>query len=162
MNESLKQTIEAHPFFAGMRSTHLKMIEEGASKQSFSPGEFLFVEGEPANHFYLISRGRVALEAHELADGTVPVQTLGPGDVLGWSWLFAPFVWHFRARAIDPVKVINLDAANLLVSAERDHDFGYELMKRLAQVLIQRLQTTRKQLLKYRLEASMFEERLHG
>src|ERR1041385_6831175 len=107
MNESLKQIIESHPFFARMKPGHLLIIEKGARKVSFSPGELLFVEGEPANHFYLITHGRIALEAHEPADGTVPLQTLGPGDVLGWSWLFAPFVWHFRARAIDPVEVVN-------------------------------------------------------
>jgi CRP-like cAMP-binding protein len=162
MNESIKQIIESHPFFATMKPAYVKIIEKGATKAVFSPGELLFVEGEPANRFFVITDGCVALEAHEPADGTVVLQRLGPGDVLGWSWLFAPFVWHFRAKAIDSVKVLSLNAAHLLVCAERNHDFGYELMKRLAQVIIQRLQTTRKQLLTYRLEASMFEERLHS
>ena len=67
--------------------------------------------------------------------------------MLGWSWLFPPFVWHFRARALDPTTVIVLDGAHLLVACHQNHEFGYELMKRVGQVVIERLQATRKQLL---------------
>ena len=63
------------------------------------------------------------------------------------SWLFPPFVWHFQARALEPTETIVLDGAHLLVAAERNGNLGYELMKRVAQVLIHRLQATRKQLL---------------
>ena len=147
MNNSIKPVIEGHPFFARMKPEHLEVICEGATKRAFLQEQFLFIESEPADHFYVITSGRVALEAHEPADGTVLLQILGPGEVVGWSWLFAPFVWHFRARAIELVNVVSLNAAHLLTCAERDHDFGYELMKRLAQVLIRRLQTTRKQVL---------------
>jgi len=147
MNESLKHVIACHPFFAGMDPVHLEAIAERATKCSFAAGDLLFVEGEPANHFYVISSGRVALVAHDVGEGTVLLQTLGPGDVLGWSWLFAPFVWHFRARALEPVRVISLNAAHLLILAEENHHFGFDLMKRVSQVLIRRLQTTRKQLL---------------
>ena len=154
MNDSLKHLLGCHPFFAGMKPEHLEIIAQGATKTAFSVGDFLFVEGEPANHFYLISSGRIALEAHEPADGTILLQTIGPGDVLGWSWLFAPYVWHFRARAAEPVKLISLNAAHLLIVAEENRDFGYELMKRVAQVLIRRLQTTRRQLLLHRAELS--------
>jgi CRP/FNR family cyclic AMP-dependent transcriptional regulator len=80
---------------------------------------------------------------------------LGPGDVLGWSWLFPPFVWHFQARAVEPTTLLVLNGAGLLVSAERDHDFGYELMKRVAQVVIRRLQATRKQLLEQQVQSAL-------
>jgi CRP-like cAMP-binding protein len=85
----------------------------------------------------------------------MPVQTLGAGDVLGWSWLFPPFAWHFQARAIEPASAVALSGASLLVNAERNHDFGYELMKRVAQVVIRRLQAARKQLLDLQVESAL-------
>jgi hypothetical protein len=75
--------------------------------------------------------------------------------VLGWSWLFPPFSWHFQARAIEPTTVISLNGAHLLVSAESNHEFGYELMKRVAQVVIRRLQITRKQLIALDIESAL-------
>jgi CRP/FNR family transcriptional regulator, cyclic AMP receptor protein len=119
----------------------------------FNPGQVLFHEGDPANQFYLIESGRIALEAHEPADGTVLIETVGAGEVLGWSWLFPPFVWHFQARAVEPTKAVVLSGAHLLVAAERNHEFGYELMKRVAQVVIERLQFTRKRLLAEEIES---------
>ncbi len=147
MNDSLKAIVQDHPFFEDMKPEHLQVITSCASEVSFKPGQFLFHEGEPASQFFLIQSGKVALEAHEPADGTALVQNLGAGDVLGWSWMFPPFVWHFQARALEPTRAVVLDGAHLLVTAERDHQFGYELMKRVAQVVVQRLQATRKQLL---------------
>jgi len=147
MNDSLKAILRAQPFFQGMKPEHLDIIADSATETTFEPDQVLFHEGEPANKLYLIETGRIALEAHEPANGTALVQTLGVGDVLGWSWLFPPFAWHFRARALEPTKAIVLNGAHLLVAAERDHDFGYRLMKRVAQVVIERLQATRRQLL---------------
>jgi CRP-like cAMP-binding protein len=147
MNCSLESVIVAHPFFEGMKPEYFEDIAGCATEATFEPGQILFREGEPADKFYLIQRGRIALEAHEPADGTVPVQELGAGDVLGWSWLFSPFVWHLQARALEPTGAVVLDGAHLLIAAERNPTFGYDLMKRVAHVLIQRLQATRKQLL---------------
>ena len=155
MNTSLESIIVFHPFFQGMKPEHLEVIAGCATEATFESDQILFREGEPANKFYLIQSGRVALEAHELADGTAPVQELGAGDVLGWSWLFPPFVWHFQARALEPTGAVVLDGAHLMVAAERNGNFGYELMKRVAQVLIHRLQATRKQLLRQQIESIM-------
>src|SRR5678815_2436816 len=102
-----------------------------------------------------IESGKIVLETHEPANGPTLVQTLGAGDALGWSWLFPPFIWHFQARAIEPARVFILSGAHLLVTAERNHDFGYELMKRVAQVVIRRLQATRKQLLALQVESAL-------
>jgi CRP/FNR family cyclic AMP-dependent transcriptional regulator len=133
--------------FDRMSPQHLDMTRKQADEATFSPGQFLFKENEPANRLFVIERGRVAIEAHEPANGTVLVETVGPGEVVGWSWLFPPFTWHFQARAVEPTKALVVDGANLLILAERDHTFGYELMKRVAQLVIHRLEATRKKLL---------------
>ena len=155
MNASLESVIVSHPFFEGMKPEYLEVIAGRATEATFESNQILFREGEPANKFYLIQSGRVALEAHEPGGGTVPVQDVGAGDVLGWSWLFPPFVWHFQARALESTETIVLDGAHLLVAAERNGNLGYELMKRVAQVLIHRLQATRKQLLRQQFDSIM-------
>ena len=143
----LIERVTTHPFFRGMKPPHLAILAECAAVASFKPDEILFREGDPANEFYIIESGRIALEAHELADGTALVQRLGAGEVLGWSWLFSPFIYQFQARAIEPTEVIVLNGGHLLVATESDHEFGYELMKRMSEVVIKRLQATRKMLL---------------
>lgn len=137
--------IADHPFLSSFSHEHLNRILEKAQEVQFEPGEIIFKENDPANRFYLLEYGKVALETHLPRDGMVTVQTLEGGDVLGWSWLFPPFVWHFQARAIEPTNAIALDGAHLLVLCENDHELGYELMKRMTQVVIQRLQATRRQ-----------------
>ena len=150
--DDLNERVAAHPLFHGMKPEHLRTVVEGATRAKFKPGQFLFREGEPANKFYLIESGQVVLEAHEPANGTAFVQQLGAGDALGWSWLFPPFVWHFRARVTEPTEAIVLSGAHLLMAVERDHDFGFELMKRVTQMVIHRLQATRQQLISAQLD----------
>ncbi|MFN7140436.1 MAG: Crp/Fnr family transcriptional regulator [Limisphaerales bacterium] len=144
--KTLDSIVTSHPFVNTMRPEHLELLCKNAKEVEFAEGDLLFRQGDPANRMYLIQSGKVALEAHEQGK-TVPLQVLGTNDVLGWSWLFPPFSWNFQARATEPTRVIALDGGHLLVTCEENHDFGYELMKRVAQMVIHRLQTTRQQLL---------------
>jgi CRP-like cAMP-binding protein len=157
--KTITERIAGHAFFDAMAPHDVARAAVGAVEKVLAPGDLILREGEPANRFYLIESGGVALEAHEPADGTFPIQTLTKGDVLGWSWLLSPFVWHFQARVIEPTTVLVLDAAQLLIKAEADHDFGYELMKRTAHVLMGRLRATRRQLVASNL--SRFREHAH-
>lgn len=142
------KTAEAvhHPLLAGLTPEHDALLLRNAREVEFASDEIIFHEGDPANRFYLIQSGRVALEARAAGRGTVLIQHIGAGDVLGWSWLFPPFAWHFQARATEPTRALACNGADLLVTCEENHDLGYELMKRVAQILIRRLQATRKQL----------------
>ena len=152
---NLTEAITNSPIFRGMKPEHLALLEalaEDATEVEFKPGEVIFREGDPANQVFLIESGGITLEAHEPGAGTVPVETLTAGQVFGWSWLFPPFAWHFHARASDRTRVIALSGARLLVTAEKNPEFGYELMKRMAQVAIRRLQSTRRQLVAARSE----------
>ena len=149
MNDTLRLILERHPFLQTMKPEHVDTLARSATVVEFQPDHVLFHEREPANRFYVIQSGRIALEAHKPSDGTVLVETLGAGDVLGWSWLFPPFSWHFQARVLEPTIAIALDGAELMIAAENNHDFGYELMKRVAQVVIHRLQATRDRLFRH-------------
>ena len=135
-----------HPFLAGLDEGHQQIFLQGAKEQLFEPGEVIFREGDPATQLYLIQLGRVALEAG--APGGLParIQVLGEGEVLGWSWLFPPFAWHFQARATEPTRVLRCDGGHLLVQAEENPAFGYAVMRPFSQLVIQRLQATRRKL----------------
>jgi len=125
----------------------LKFIAGCATNVRFKAEEFLYREGDEANNFFVLREGKVAIEAFSPKRGAITIQTLTAGDVLGWSWLFPPYHTHFGARAIEPTRVLCLDGKCLRNKCEEDHDLGYELMKRFSEVMIQRLQATRLQLL---------------
>ena len=142
---NIKAKFSHHPFLRSMSDEHLNLAAQNAREVTFESGEILFHEGEPANRFYLITSGEVALETHT-EHGTIEIQRVGSGDVVGWSWLFPPFSWHFTARVTEPTHAIALDGAHLLVTCEENHDFGYDLMRRITQLVIQRLQASRNKL----------------
>jgi CRP/FNR family transcriptional regulator, cyclic AMP receptor protein len=136
-----------HPFFAGLPGAHCSLVTGCAKNVRFEAGQYLFREDEPANEFYLIRHGRVALEVHSPERGSVTFQSLVEGEIVGVSWLIPPYRWSYDARALTLVRAIAMDAACLRRKCEEDHDLGYDMMKRFMPVLIQRLQTTRLQVL---------------
>lgn len=136
------------PFFAGMSQKHLEVLHQSSAYAEFGGGDVIFREGSPANSFYLIGQGKVALEADMDGEGLVQIGVLKDGEPLGWSWLFPPFVWHFHARALKRTTTTYFDAKILRQLCEEDHDFGYELLKRVSQVMLERLQSTRREMLK--------------
>ena len=141
--------LAAQPFLKGMSARHLELLAEESMPAEFKADDRIFYEGGIANRFYLILEGRVQLESPMLGGGDIPLQTLGPGDVLGWSWLFPPYVWHFAARAVMPTKAIFFYATPLREMCEENHDFGYELIKRVSEIVIGRLQAARRELVEH-------------
>jgi CRP/FNR family cyclic AMP-dependent transcriptional regulator len=141
-------SLKPHPFLQHCTAEFLNHLEEFAREVEFSPGEVIFHEADYADRFYLISEGSVCLEARANGGTTVKIQILGPGDVLGCSWLFPPFEWRCSARALEPCRAVALNAASLLIRAEEDPVFGYELMKRVSKQVVQRLQTMRAKLVR--------------
>ncbi|MFN8543821.1 MAG: cyclic nucleotide-binding domain-containing protein [Candidatus Binatia bacterium] len=146
--ETLEPILAQHPFFANLERRHLDLLVGCATNVRFDEGQVLFHAGQEANHFFLIRHGRVALEIAR-APGRTPavLQTLGAGDILGWSWLIPPYHWMFDARAVEQTRLVALDGTCLRAKCEADHDLGYELLKRFAHIMEQRLQATRLQLL---------------
>lgn len=143
-----------HPFLKEMKPEHLERLISCAMESHFDKGEVIFREGDPANRFYLIQRGKIALESNSRNRTPNQVGTLEAGDVLGWSWLFPPYIWHFNARAIEPTDAIFFYGTRLREECDEDHDFGYEMMRRVAAVVIDRLQVTRRRLVAPRPDGS--------
>src|SRR5579859_6494896 len=99
---SLEELIASHPFFGGLESRFVSPIEPGASLRRFGSHQLIFEQGGQADHFYLILSGKVILETFAKDRSTIPIQTLGDGDALGWSWLFPPYQWSFTAVTAAP------------------------------------------------------------
>lgn len=135
------------PFFQGLKEEHIALLAGCARNVRFDEGEFLFRERSQANDFYVLREGRVAIEIASPEAGAHVIQTLQPGAVVGWSWLIPPHVWQFDGKAVTPVVALALDGVCLRGKCEADHDLGYELMKRFATTMVERLAATRLQLL---------------
>jgi CRP/FNR family transcriptional regulator, cyclic AMP receptor protein len=144
---TLDELLADAPVFGGLGPDALTLIAGCAQNVGFDEDTLLFREGEAADTFYVVRRGRVALELHTPERGGIVIETIGPGEVVGWSWLFAPYRWHFDARAAGPVRAIAFDGACLRGKCDDDKELGYELMKRFGQVMIDRLQHARVRLL---------------
>jgi CRP-like cAMP-binding protein len=147
MIESLKPIIKAQPFFRGFSEPMTDLIVGCAANVRFAGDEYLIREGEPANEFFLIREGKVALSAHAPQYGNLRVQTLGAGEMVGWSWLVPPYRARFDAVAIEDTRTLRFDGACLRGKCEQDPAMGYELLKRVSRTLVERLESARLQLM---------------
>ena len=145
--QTIDELVAESPVFEGLTKEQLELIAGCAHNTGFKAGERIFREGDPADTFFLVRKGRVSLSTHAPARGSVMIETLDPGEIVGWSWIFPPYVWHFDARAVDEVRAVAFDGACLRGKCETDNALGYELMRRFAGVMIDRLLHTRLRLL---------------
>ena len=145
--ESISIRVALHPFLAGMNPTQLALLSDCAIAVHFKKGQTILREGEMANRFYLIESGKVVLESVEKSGNPLIIETIGAGDLLGWSWMFPPYAWNFTARATEPTDAIFFYGTILREYCERDPSLGYELFKRMAPVILRRLQAARKKML---------------
>jgi CRP/FNR family transcriptional regulator, cyclic AMP receptor protein len=145
--QSIAELIAVSPAFAGLEPHHLELISGCGGTARFDAGEPLFRRGDDADRFFLIRRGSVALELAVPEHEPITIETLHDGELVGWSWLFEPHRWMFDAQAVEETSVIAFDGVCLRSKCEADHELGYQLMRRFAAVLVDRLQATRFQLL---------------
>lgn len=147
MTETLTQIVRDHPFFSGFDPIYFDLMLSCASPVSFNAGQQIFRENGNADRFFLIHGGRVALQTAAPGRGVITIQTIGADEVLGWSWLFPPYRWHFSARTLEATDGVAFDAQVLRQTAWENRDFGYEIAMRVGQVMLGRLQATRLQIL---------------
>lgn len=143
----IDQLLREHPFFVGLDDAALTLLADCAANRHMRVGEYLYREGDPAETFFVIRHGRVALEAPTPTAGPLVVETLDDGEVLGWSWLVPPHRWQWDARAVTSTSVVVFDGTCLRGKCDEDPKLGYALLQRVAQVMLARLQATRVRLL---------------
>jgi CRP/FNR family transcriptional regulator, cyclic AMP receptor protein len=144
---SIRELLGEHRFFTGLHEADLDLIAGCGRNVHYRPGDVLFEEGQRADTFWVIRRGRLAIETHAPERTAIILSTLADGDIAGWSWLFPPYRWVFDGRAVTELTAVALDGACLRGKCETDTDLGYRLMQRFARLAGESLQATRVQLL---------------
>lgn len=145
--KDIKDILQEHSFFKGLKPEYLDFMAGCASNTVFKAGATILKEGEEADKFYLIRYGKVSINIDTSSYDSITIQTIHEGDILGWSWLIPPHRNRFTARAVEDTRAIALDGTCLRNKCEKNHELGYELLKRLTAVFTQRLEVTRMQLL---------------
>jgi CRP/FNR family transcriptional regulator, cyclic AMP receptor protein len=145
--DPMAKRVSEHPFLRGLTHDQLTHLADCALPAQFKAGQIIFREGEKAKLFYLIEKGKVVLESKAEFGEPVVIDTIGAGDLLGWSWMMPPYKWRFTARAVEPTEAVYFAGTILRDYCERDHSLGFELHKRLSAVMMKRLQGARRKML---------------
>ncbi len=143
--KELEAILKEHPFFRSLDRKLIEFIAGCGRNVAFKEGDVILKEGGDADKFYIIRHGRVAI--YIAKPSSITIQTIREGDILGWSWLVPPHKYRFSARAVEDTRAVALDGKCLRAKCEENHELGYNLLKRLVNVLTARLEATRIQLL---------------
>src|SRR6516164_2255608 len=121
-----------HPFLVGLDDSTLELLSTCAQMIGVPADQCMFHAGQSADAFYLILSGRVAVEMERgQADDHVFIQTIGPGEVLGWSALTPPYRSRFMARVLEPVRAVELNSEAIRQLCQEHHELGFEVYRRL-------------------------------
>lgn len=148
MNQTdIRQLLADKSVFAGLPEGHLGILAGHAVERALSADEVLARQGEAAETFYLVLEGGLVTEVPAIAGPRLEITRLVPGEVFGWSWLIAPYVWHFNARASGPTRVLEFDGKALLQRCEADAEFGYPVLRRFSELMAQRLDAAQRKMM---------------
>ncbi len=147
VNPKVVREIQSHPFFHGMSHEFVSAIAPEAEERSFVADDMIATEGGEADVLYLVVEGKVALELEAADRPPITVQTVGPGELVGWSWLVPPHRWRFNVRALKRTRLIALEGGIIRRTLHAHPEWGFEFMVRFMPVLAERLENTRIQLL---------------
>jgi len=147
--EPLQYTIARHEFFQDFKPHHLKVFQDCVSDAHYGRDQLLLRQGQGAERFFIIRKGEVRLELHTPENGSLPIQTVGPGEIVGWSWIVPPYKSAFDARAVEPLHVIIFDTNELRRKCEQDFELGYRVLQKFTLALSTRLDAVRAKLVEY-------------
>ena len=138
--------LSAHRFVDGLAPRLVDVLGGMARFCEHPAGAWLAMQGDPATEFHLVLEGRFAIEVAAAGRDPLVIATVHAGEVVGWSWMLAPHVWHFDVLALDHTRTIAIDGPALRAACRADHELGHEVNHRLARVIATRLEATRLQL----------------
>ncbi len=146
-NRSIENYLPTHVFFSGLDDSFVKFLSDSATELKIKKGDVLFQQGERANKFYLLRNGHMSVQVPALMGPTLEIQTLGEDQILGWSWLIPPYRWNFQVRALEDSGLLEFDGSAILARCEENPKFGYELLKRFAALMSERLDAARQKMM---------------
>jgi CRP-like cAMP-binding protein len=142
-----RQHVAESDLFRGLASDQIDFLARQARPRTLKAGEVLFSFGNIADRFYLVIAGEITVEVPALEGPALELQHLGPGAVVGWSWLIAPRKWNFQARARSAASLLEFDGDAVLAECERNPQFGYEILKRFSALMSERLNAARQRIM---------------
>ncbi|MDD1635061.1 MAG: cyclic nucleotide-binding domain-containing protein [Methylococcaceae bacterium] len=146
-NQSIAKYLSAHEFFSDFSDDALKFLCECSSTREIKKGQILFLLGEDADKFYVILNGCISIQMPAIMGPTLEIQSVGKNQILGWSWLIAPYKWHFQTKAEEDTELLQFDGTALLARCEQEPKFGYELLKKFAELMSVRLTAARQKMM---------------
>ena len=146
-NQSISEYLSAHEFFSELSEDVLKFLCECASTRKIKKGQILFRQDERADKFYVVRNGRISVQIPAIMGPALEIQALGKDQVLGWSWLISPYQWHFQAKTEEDSELLEFDGAAILARCEQEPKFGFELLKRFAALMSERLDAARQRMM---------------
>jgi len=145
--QGLDTILANHPYFKEFTGEYLKLLAGCAANVRYGEGEFLFKEGQEADHFFIIREGTVALELYSPGKGPLILETIGDGGIVGWSWLIPPNQWRADGRASTAVRALKLDGSCLRKKCEADPAFGFRLLRKVSSEMAHSMDHMRMRLL---------------
>jgi len=146
-NQSTTEYLSTHVFFSELKTEFVELLGEYVKTLEIKQGDVLFDLGERADKFYIIRQGCISVQVPALMGPTLEIQSLCTDQVLGWSWLIPPYQWHFQAKAEEDSVLLEFDGASILAICEKDPEFGYQLLKRFASLMSERLDISRQKMM---------------
>lgn len=143
----IRDLVAGHPFTSGLSPAEIAAISVGAHVVDLVAGQHLFREGRVADHAFLVTHGHIGIELHLPQRGAVPVSTVGPGELLGWSWLLPPHAWRFDATARSAARVVALDGRTIRAACDHDPVLDRRIARQVIRTMTARLEASRHQLL---------------
>ena len=141
--------ISRYPFFADFNRDQISIlanVAEGITKQT---GEFIFHEGDDLEYFYIVIEGAVGvvyetpqMEGDEQRKDVL-FSAVGPGGTFAWSALVPPHKATASTKALSSCWLVSFDRKKLIEKFEKDYEFGYRMLIKVAQISRDRLRDTR-------------------
>ena len=144
---AIQKTLAHNPFFSQLDDDAVAFLVDHAKERKLGQGEVIFRHGEHADKFYLVRTGRITVEIPAVYGPSLEIQNLGAGEVLGWSWLIDPYKWDFQARVVEDADLLEFDGAAVLKNCEKNHNFGYEILKQFTELMSERLTGARQRMM---------------
>lgn len=139
--------IESQRHFKEMAVDHLVALASCAEPVNWEAQTNVFEMGQNARYFYLLVSGSVELLMPSTLRGELSIQKVHAGELLGWSWLFPPYKWHFDARTLEPTQALAFDVETFRLLCEQDPALSAAIYQRISRMVVERLQATRLQLI---------------
>ena len=143
----IRDVLARNAFFEGLAEATLDLLADHATTCHLETNEILFRHDDTADRFFIVCSGRIALEVPAIEGPNLEVQSIGPDSLLGWSWLIPPYKWQFRARAVEASELVEVDGAAIRAHCDQDPRLGYELMKRFAGLMSERMAHARRKMM---------------